>query len=40
MNPLRAALDDYLRIRRSLGFKLEWDGRMLEHLRGSVDDRR
>jgi integrase/recombinase XerD len=30
MNPLRAALEDYLRIRRSLGFKLEWDGRMLE----------
>ncbi len=30
MNPLRAALEDYLRLRRSLGFKLEWDGRMLE----------
>jgi integrase/recombinase XerD len=30
MSPLRAALDDYLRIRRSLGFKLEIDGKMLE----------
>jgi len=30
MSPLRAALDDYLRIRRSLGFKLEIDGNMLE----------
>ena len=30
MSPLRAALEDYLRIRRSLGFKLEIDGRMLE----------
>lgn len=30
MNPLRAAVGDYLRIRRSLGFKLEWDGHMLE----------
>jgi len=30
MNPLRATVQDYLRIRRSLGFKLEWDGRMLE----------
>ena len=27
MSPLRAALDDYLRIRRSLGFKLELDGK-------------
>jgi integrase len=30
MSPLRAALNDYLRIRRSLGFKLEIDGKMLE----------
>ncbi|MGA9315343.1 MAG: tyrosine-type recombinase/integrase [Solirubrobacteraceae bacterium] len=30
MSPLRAALEDYLRLRRSLGFKLEWDGRMLD----------
>jgi integrase len=30
MSPLRAALEDYLRIRRSLGFKLEIDGKMLE----------
>lgn len=29
MSPLRAALEDYLRIRRSLGFKLEVDGKML-----------
>lgn len=30
MSPLRAALEEYLRIRRSLGFKLEVDGKMLE----------
>jgi integrase/recombinase XerD len=30
MSPLRAALEDYLRIRRSLGFKLEIDGKILE----------
>jgi integrase/recombinase XerD len=30
VTPLRAALEDYLRIRRSLGFKLEVDGKMLE----------
>ena len=30
MSPLRAALEDYLQIRRSLGFKLEIDGKMLE----------
>ena len=30
MSPLRAALEDYLRIRRSLGFKLEIDGKLLE----------
>jgi integrase/recombinase XerD len=30
MRPLRTVLEDYLRLRRSLGFKLEWDGRMLE----------
>ena len=30
MSPLRVALDDYLRIRRSLGFKLEIDGKLLE----------
>jgi integrase/recombinase XerD len=30
MTPLREALEDYLRIRRSLGFKLEVDGKMLE----------
>jgi integrase len=30
VSALRAALEDYLRIRRSLGFKLEIDGKMLE----------
>ena len=29
MTPLRQALDDYLAIRRQLGFKLENDGRLL-----------
>lgn len=30
MSPLRAALDDYLALRRSLGFKLRLTGRLLE----------
>jgi integrase/recombinase XerD len=30
MSPLRAALGDYLRIRRQLGFELKKDGRLLE----------
>lgn len=30
MSALRAALDDYLRIRRRLGFAMPQDGRMLE----------
>ena len=30
MSQLRQALDDYLAIRRQLGFKLEIDGRLLE----------
>jgi len=30
MTPLRAALEDYLRIRRRLGFELPQDGRLLE----------
>jgi integrase/recombinase XerD len=30
VTPLRVALHDYLRVRRSLGFKLESDGRLLE----------
>jgi integrase/recombinase XerD len=34
MSPLRAALHDYLRIRRGLGFELRADGRLLE---GFVD---
>ena len=30
MSPLRAVLDDYLKVRRSLGFKLESDARLLD----------
>ena len=30
MSPLRAVLDDYLKVRRSLGFKLEPDARLLD----------
>ena len=30
MSPLREALDDYLRIRRRLGFEMPQDGRLLE----------
>jgi integrase len=30
MTPLRVALDDYLRVRRQLGFELKKDGRLLE----------
>ncbi len=30
MNTLRAALEDYLRIRRQLGFTMPHDGRLLE----------
>jgi integrase/recombinase XerD len=37
MSPLRLALRDYLKIRRSLGFKLEWDGRMLEDFIGFLE---
>ena len=37
MTPLRQALDDYLAIRRQLGFKLEVDGRLLERFVAFVD---
>lgn len=37
MSPLRAALRDYLRIRRSLGFKLESDERLLEDFIGFLE---
>lgn len=37
MNPLRVALRDYLRIRRSLGFKLESDQRLLEDFIGFLE---
>jgi len=37
MNPLRVALRDYLRIRRSLGFKLESDERVLEDFIGFLE---
>ena len=30
MSALRAALDDYLRVRRRLGFTMPQDGRLLE----------
>ena len=30
MSPLRGALEDYLRVRRQLGFELKRDGRLLE----------
>ena len=30
VSPLRAVLDDYLKVRRSLGFKLEPDARLLD----------
>ena len=39
MTPLRAALYDYLRARRSLGFKLESDGRLLEGFVTFVEQR-
>ncbi|MGH2878740.1 MAG: tyrosine-type recombinase/integrase, partial [Solirubrobacteraceae bacterium] len=35
--PLRQALDDYLAIRRQLGFKLTGDGRMLEDFVGFLE---
>lgn len=35
MSTLREALDDYLTIRRQLGFKLENPGRLLAQLSGS-----
>lgn len=37
MNPLRVALRDYLQIRRSLGFKLESDERVLEDFIGFLE---
>jgi len=37
MNPLRVALRDYLQIRRSLGFKLESDERVLENFIGFLE---
>jgi hypothetical protein len=37
MTPLRQALDDYLAIRRQLGFKLEVDGRLLERFVAFVE---
>lgn len=37
MNPLRVALRDYLHIRRSLGFKLESDERLLEDFIGFME---
>ena len=38
MTALRQALDDYLTIRRQLGFKLEVDGRLLERFVAFVDE--
>jgi integrase/recombinase XerD len=40
MSPLRQALDDYLTIRRQLGFKLTDDGRMLEDFVGFLEQQR
>ena len=37
MSPLRAALRDYLRIRRSVGFKLESDERLLDNFVGFLE---
>jgi integrase/recombinase XerD len=37
MNPLRVALRDYLQVRRSLGFKLESDERLLETFIGFLE---
>jgi len=37
MNPLRVALRDYLQVRRSLGFKLESDERLLENFIGFLE---
>ena len=37
MTPLRQALDDFLAMRRQLGFKLEVDGRLLERFVAFVD---
>ncbi len=37
MSPLRQALHDYLQIRRSLGFKLKEDGRLLEQFIGFLE---
>jgi integrase/recombinase XerD len=37
MSPLRAALRDYLRVRRSVGFKLESDQRLLEDFVGYLE---
>jgi integrase len=37
MSPLRAALRDYLRIRRSVGFKLESDERLLDSFVGFLE---
>ena len=37
MSPLNQALDDYLRLRRSLGFKLERHGRLLPSLVGHLE---
>jgi integrase/recombinase XerD len=37
MSPLRAALRDYLQVRRSLGFKLESDQRLLESFVGFLE---
>ena len=34
---LRAHVDDYLRLRRALGFKLKEDGRLLEQLVGYLE---
>jgi len=37
MSELRRHVDDYLRLRRSLGFKLEWPGHLLQQLLAYLD---
>jgi hypothetical protein len=37
MSPLRGALEDYLRVRRQLGFELKKDGRLLEDFVGFLE---
>ncbi len=37
MSELARHVDDYLRLRRSLGFKLEWPGHLLHQLLAYLD---